>query len=162
MLCMPPQQEETAESGNGPSPRREDRTGSDIQLRGGGPIQQLIFRDMVNKRVTGKGWGVIFVCMATSAVHLERAKSYSTDSFIYALRRFILFRGTPSKIQSDRGTQLVAAARQVGGWDFSEIRDWCATKKFTWEPIPTGAQHQTARAPVWRIRNVLIRIRPNR
>ena len=68
----------------------------------------LTFRDMVNKRVTGKGSGVIFVCMATSAVHLELAESYSTDSFIHALRRFICVRGTPSKVQSDRSTQLVA------------------------------------------------------
>ena len=84
--------------------------------------------------------------MATSAVHLELAKSYSTDSFIYTLRRFICVRGTPSKIQSDCGTQLVAAAKQVGGWDFSEIRDWCVAKKFTWELIPTGAQHQNGQA----------------
>ena len=31
----------------------------------------LEFQDMVKKRVTGKGWGVVFVYMATSAVHLE-------------------------------------------------------------------------------------------
>ena len=101
---------------------------------------------MVNKRVTGKGWGVIFVCMATSAVHLELAESYSTDSFIHALRRVICVRGTPGRIQSDRDTQLVAAAKQVGGWDFSEIRDWCAAKKLTWELIPTSAQHQNGQA----------------
>ena len=51
--------------------------------------------------MTGKGWGVIFVCMATSVVHLELAESYSTFSFIHALRRFICVRGTPGKIQLD-------------------------------------------------------------
>ena len=86
------------------------------------------------------------MCMATSAVHLELAESYSTDSFLQALQRFICIKGTPSKIQSDRGTQLVPAAKQVGGWDFSEIRDWCTTKKFTWELIPTGVQHQNGPA----------------
>ena len=86
------------------------------------------------------------MCMATSAVHLELAESYSTDSFIHALRRFICVRGTPSKVQSDRSTQLVAEAKQVGSWDFSEIRDWCAAKKFMWELIPTGAQHQNGQA----------------
>ena len=86
------------------------------------------------------------MCMATSAVHLELAESYSTDSFLQALQRFICIKGTPSKIQSDRGTQLVPAAKQVGGWDFSEIRDWCAAKKFTWELIPTGVQHQNGPA----------------
>ena len=103
----------------------------------------LTFRDMVNKRVTGKGWGVIFVCMATSVVHLELAESYSTDSFLQSLRRFICIKGTPGKIQSDRGTQLMATSKQVGGWDFSEIRDWCAAKKFTWELIPTAPSTKT-------------------
>ena len=40
----------------------------------------------------------------------------------------------------------MAAPRQVGGWDFSEIRDWCAAKKFTWELVPTSAQHQNGQA----------------
>ena len=84
--------------------------------------------------------------MATSAVHLELAESCSTDSFIHALRRFICNRGSPGKIQSNCGTQLVAAAKQLGGWDFSEIRDWCAAKKFTWELIITCAQHQNGQA----------------
>ena len=75
-----------------------------------GPLE---FRDLVKKRVTGKGWGVIFVCMATSAIHLELVESYSTESFLQALRRFICIRGTPSLIQSDRGTQLTAAAKEV-------------------------------------------------
>ena len=37
-----------------------------------GPIE---FRDMVRKRTTSKGWGVIFVCTATSAIHLELTES---------------------------------------------------------------------------------------
>ena len=39
VLCVPPQQEEATESGNGPPSRGEDRTSSDIQLRSSGPIQ---------------------------------------------------------------------------------------------------------------------------
>ena len=108
-----------------------------------GPLE---IRDLVKKRVTGKGWGVIFVCMATSAIHLELAESYSTESFLQALRRFICIRGTPSLIQSDRGTQLTAAAKEVCNWDFSEIQEWCATKKLVWNFVPTGAQHQNGQA----------------
>ena len=92
----------------------------------------LEFQDMVKKRVTGKGWGVVFVYMATSAVHLELVESYSTELFLQALRRFICIRGTPSLIQSDRGSQLTAAAKEVGSSNFSEIREWCAAKKFVW------------------------------
>ena len=86
------------------------------------------------------------MCMATSAIHLELVESYSTESFLQALRRFICIRGTPSLIQSDRGTQLTAAAKEVCNWDFSEIREWCATKKLVWNFVPTGAQHQNGQA----------------
>ncbi len=67
-----------------------------------GPLK---YRDMVKKRVTGKGWGIIvFVCMHTPAVHLELTELYSTDSFLMAFRRFLWARGTPHSIFSDRGS----------------------------------------------------------
>ncbi len=51
----------------------------------------------VNKRQVGKGWGVMFICTATSAVHVEFMDTYSTDSFLRALRRFMCVRGTLRK-----------------------------------------------------------------
>ena len=36
-----------------------------------------------------KGWLVIFVCMATSAVHIEIVSDYTSDGFISAYRRFV-------------------------------------------------------------------------
>jgi hypothetical protein len=38
--------------------------------------------------------------------------TYSTDSFLLAMRRFMCLRGTPTRIQSDRGEQLVTASEQ--------------------------------------------------
>ena len=108
-----------------------------------GPLE---FKDMVRKKISGKGWGVIFVCMATSAIHLELTKSYSTDSFLQAMRRFICAHGTPSRVQSDRGTQLIAAAKEVAQWDFSGIQEWCAARKFEWNFVPTGGQHMNGQA----------------
>jgi transposase InsO family protein len=108
-----------------------------------GPLE---FRDMVKKRVTGKGWGVIFVCTATTAIHIELTESYSTDSFLQALRRFVCMRGAPARIYSDRGTQLVQAAKEVAQWDFSAIQSWCSERKFTWELVPTGGQHMNGLA----------------
>jgi hypothetical protein len=93
-----------------------------------GPLQ---YKDMVRKRVTGKGWGVIFVCTASSAIHLELTESYSTDSFLQALRRFMCLHGTPHTMISDMGEKLVAGARQVADWDFSVIQDWVVGKKIT-------------------------------
>jgi hypothetical protein len=75
-----------------------------------GPI---VFQDTINKRGSGKVWGVIFVCTATSLVHVEITDAFSTDSFLLAVRRFMAVHGAPSRFQSDQGTQLVAAAKQI-------------------------------------------------
>ena len=77
-----------------------------------GPLE---FQGTVNKRQTNKGWGVIFVCSASLAVHIEFTDSYSTNGFLLALQRFMCAHGTPSRIQSDRGEQLVAASKQIQG-----------------------------------------------
>ena len=42
---------------------------------------------------------------------MEVAHSLSTDSFLYALRRFISRRGNPKEIYGDNGTNFVGAAR---------------------------------------------------
>jgi len=90
-------------------------------------VQVDLFRPLEytqKKQTTGKGWGVIFVCTASIAIHLELTESYSTDSFLQALRRFMSLHGTPSRIQSDHGEQLVAASKQVKDWDFEHIQEW--------------------------------------
>ena len=43
-------------------------------------------------------------------------------------------------MQSDRGTQLIAAAKEVAQWDFSGIQEWRAVIKFMWDFIPTCGQ----------------------
>jgi hypothetical protein len=48
------------------------------------------------------------------------------------LRRFMGLRGTPTRFQSDRGEQLVAAARQVSTWDFKEVIQWAGKKGIEW------------------------------
>jgi hypothetical protein len=92
----------------------------------------------VNKKQAGKGWGVVFVCTTTSAVHIEFIDTYSTGSFLMALRRFMCFRGTPSRLQWDRGEQLVAAAKQVSLWDFKEVIQWAGKRGIKWILAPTG------------------------
>jgi hypothetical protein len=91
----------------------------------------------VNKKQVGKGWGVVFVCTTTSAVHIEFIDTCSTDSFLMALRRFMCFRGTPSLLQADRGEQLVAAAKQVSLWDFKEVIQWASKRRIKWILAPT-------------------------
>ncbi len=88
-----------------------------------GPVE---YQQHVKKRQVGKGWGVVFVCTTTSALHVEFMDTYSTDSFLMALRMSV--RGTPTRFQSDRGEQLVAAAKQVSTWDFKEVVQWAGRK----------------------------------
>lgn len=58
---------------------------------------------------TTKGWICVFVCLTTSAVHLEVVSDYSTDGFIATYRRFVARRGIPHVLHSDCGTNLVGA-----------------------------------------------------
>ena len=98
-------------------------------------------RDTVKKRVTKETYGVMFSCMVTSAVHLEASDDYSTDAFLLALRRFMCLRGTPTYIQSDPGTQLKAAGKEVELWRCEEIVEFAANRRIKWRVIPTAAQH---------------------
>lgn len=56
---------------------------------------------------TQKGWICVFVCMTTSAVHLELVTDYSSEGFIATYRRFSARRGIPHTIYSDCGTNFV-------------------------------------------------------
>ncbi len=108
-----------------------------------GPVE---YKQHVKKRQVGKGWGVVFVCTTTSALHVEFMDTYSTDSFLLALRHFMSVRGTPTRFQSDRGEQLVAAAKQVATWDFKEVVQWARRKGIEWTLVPTGGQHFNGQA----------------
>jgi hypothetical protein len=108
-----------------------------------GPVE---YQQHMKKRQVGKGWGVVFMCTTTSALHVEFMDTYSTDSFLMALRRFMSIRGTPTRFQSDRGKQLVAAAKQVATWDFKEVFQWAGKKGIEWTLVPTGDQHFNGQA----------------
>lgn len=85
----------------------------------------LSIKGETNKRSRSKGYGVIFNCLLCRAVHIELATDYGTEAFLLALRRFIALRGKPSKIWSDRGSQIAANiveefSSQMGiDWAFS-------------------------------------------
>ena len=110
-----------------------------------GPLE---IRDTVKRRTTRKCWGVIFCCTVTSAVHLEVTEDYSCDSFLLCLRRFFNLRGIPARIQSDPGSQLMGAAKQLGTWDFSRIKEWSKGMKTEWYTTPTDSQHYNGSAEI--------------
>ncbi|XP_014676964.1 PREDICTED: uncharacterized protein LOC106816843 [Priapulus caudatus] len=93
-------------------------------------------RGTVNKRTTGKAYGVLFVCLLSKAVHLELIDGYSTSSFLMGLRRFAAVRGWPQVIYSDGGTQLTSAAAEIEQvWeklDAVELEEIGGKNGFSW------------------------------
>ncbi len=77
----------------------------------------LSMRDSVRRRVKGEAYGFIAVCLATTATHIEICGGATADHVAMALRRMFSLRGTPKTIQSDPGTQMVAAGKEVQLWE---------------------------------------------
>ncbi len=96
----------------GPLPDHRVQIGAMFQSVAIDLFVPIEYQQHVKKRQVGKGWGVVFMCTTTSVLHVEFMDTYSTDSFLMALRRFMGIRGTPTRFQSDRGEQLVAAAKK--------------------------------------------------
>ena len=70
-------------------------------------------RGEVQKRTSGKAYGVMFTDLAMRAVHIEAVFGYDTSNFLMALCRFASLRGWLEMIYSDPGSQLVGAEREL-------------------------------------------------
>ena len=94
-------------------------------------------RGETNKRTRSRGYGVIFNCLLTRAIHLDVVSDYSTQSFLMSLRRFISMRGCPMKVYSDRGSQLRAADKElkeiVADIDEEVLTIFGSDNSFEWE-----------------------------
>ena len=64
-------------------------------------------------RTKVKRYGMIFICLALHAVHIEVVSSLHTESFIHALCRFIARRGQPEETQSDNSGNFVKREREL-------------------------------------------------
>lgn len=62
---------------------------------------------------THKAWMCIFVCMATSAIHIEVVTDYTASAFLAAFHRFTGRRGTPKKMYSECGTNFKGAEKEL-------------------------------------------------
>jgi hypothetical protein len=109
-------------------------------------FRPLSISGSVNKRSTGKAWGVIFVCTLTSLAHVEIAETYSMESFLMAVRRFMALHGAPKRFQSDQGTQLVAASKHMATWDWTAVHEADEKVGAEWHIVPTGGQHYNGQA----------------
>jgi hypothetical protein len=101
------------QAADGPPAGPTDGTIPGLQVYRRRPVRPLTFQDLYNKSRTGKAWYVVFICTATSLVHGEMTEFYSNDSFLMALRKFMIIHGAPRRFQSYQGDQLVAASKQL-------------------------------------------------
>ncbi|XP_006823075.1 uncharacterized protein LOC102803130 [Saccoglossus kowalevskii] len=60
-----------------------------------------------------KRYGVVFVCMASKAIHLETVNSLDTNSVINAMRRFVSIRGPIRQLRADCGSNIVGTHNEM-------------------------------------------------
>lgn len=88
-----------------------------------------------------KGYIVVFICLATKAVHLEAVTGMSTEHFLCALHRFIGRRGLCQHMFSDNGTNFIGADNVLKSKDFvkaieSDVVPRLAEKGIQWHFNP--------------------------
>ncbi|XP_077282090.1 uncharacterized protein LOC143908342 [Temnothorax americanus] len=94
-----------------------------------------------------KGYLAIFVCQATSAIHIEIVTDYSTEAFIAAYKRFTARRGICATLQSDCGKNFVGAdiaLRQrfsIASKELRELASILAKDGTKWIFNPPSAPH---------------------
>ena len=110
-----------------------------------GPV---VIKSMVKSRTSMKVWPVVFVCLGTGALHLAVSHNYGAEAFLLCYKGFVAIRGKPTKVISDRGSQLVRAQQYVGwnknecpsGWDWTRIKNFASRQETEWEFIEPGCQ----------------------
>ncbi|XP_025266782.1 uncharacterized protein LOC112638782 [Camponotus floridanus] len=93
-----------------------------------------------------KGYIVLFICLASRAVHLELASNYSTEAFLDAFSRFCARRGLPSTMYSDNGTTFAGADTVLSkayqnAMRNPDFQNKIATENIIWHFIPPHAPH---------------------
>ncbi|XP_068140930.1 uncharacterized protein [Drosophila tropicalis] len=112
-----------------------------------GPIMMKTHKGRTARKE--KGYICLFVCMATSALHLELATDLSTDTFLAALRRFISRRGKCVTMFSDNGRNFVGAKRSLNEMEQlvqsqlhnNKIAEALSIEGINWKFIPPHAPH---------------------
>jgi hypothetical protein len=55
-----------------------------------------------------------------------------------AVRKFTALHGAPKRFQSDQGTQLVAASKQIATWDWTAVHEGVERAGAEFHVVPTG------------------------
>ncbi|XP_070513033.1 uncharacterized protein [Cardiocondyla obscurior] len=84
---------------------------SNTSLDYAGPVTLKIWRGRAARCY--KSYLAIFICLVTSAIHIEGVTDYTTDAFIADYKRFSGRRGICVTIQSDCGTNFIEADAEL-------------------------------------------------
>ena len=107
------------------------------------------FQVKIAGRAYHKVWVCLFTCLAVRAVHFEVVRDLSSNSFVNALIRFRSRRPGVRSLQSDNGSNFVAADKElkaaVDSWNASTT-DELRVEGLEWKFIPPLAPH---RGGVW-------------
>ena len=95
-------------------------------------------------RKTFKTWGVLFTCMGTKAVAIWLAEKYDTNAFLGAFQKQTAIYGRPRKVVSDRGSQIMAAGRDMAVWE--ELSKQVRNSGTTWHHVPASCQWRNGQA----------------
>ncbi|XP_067210840.1 uncharacterized protein [Linepithema humile] len=96
---------------------------------------------------TYKAYIVLFVCFATSAVHLELVTDYTTEAFLAAYKRFVSRRGICATLISDCGTNFKGASSELqrlfdgASAESQRLSALLAKDGTTWRFNPPSAPH---------------------
>ena len=99
----------------------------------------------VQKRTRGKCFGLIITCLSTRAVYVDITQDYSTQGFMMTFRRYSSIRGWPTKIFSDKGSQLGGASNELATiinnleWDVIQQQCRNSGKGTEWKFSPADA-----------------------
>ncbi|XP_054289554.1 uncharacterized protein LOC129004885 [Macrosteles quadrilineatus] len=96
---------------------------------------------------TYKGYIAVFICSATSAIHLELVSNYSAEAFIAAYKRFTSRRGICATLTSDCGTTFVGADKELkrlfssSSAESGQLKSLLANDGTEWKFNPPAAPH---------------------
>lgn len=96
---------------------------------------------------TYKGFISLFICLATSAIHLELVTDYTSEAFIATYRRFTSRRGICATLTSDCGTNFQGADKELKNLLSASSSEWkkisaCLISDGTqWKFNPPSAPH---------------------
>jgi hypothetical protein len=78
---------------------------------------------------TSKGYIVVFVCLATKAVHIELTSDMSAETFLAAFERLCARRGKPKHVYSDCGSNFIKASK-ILKLEFGQFKQMLTNSNF--------------------------------